>query len=64
MNSLRGGTQWLTPALTQVILGASKDDNLTSTSDGWQPKSHTVLSTTDRNLKVGTWLLTGQIRPH
>lgn len=44
--------KWLEPALTGMILGANKDNNLTYTSDGWQPKPHTVLSTTDRNLKL------------
>lgn len=42
----------LMPALSHVILGASKDSSLTYTSDGRQPKPHTVLSTTDRNLKL------------
>lgn len=40
------------PALTGVILGASKDNNLTHTSDVRQLKPHTVLNTTDRNQKL------------
>lgn len=41
------------PTLTRVIfLCESKDNNLTYTSDGQQPKPQTVLTTTDRNQKL------------